>query len=310
MNQRRLIMYSLFLIFTLRCIYSSEAFAEVKRVAVLEFRGVGVEQVVLLKLSDQTRVAAVDVLPQDQYLIMTRENMMQILMDMGKDTSCMEGQCEVETGRNIGADIIISGDVMIMEGTYYVTLKLHETVQGGLLSAKNVEAKGFSQLLSHTVIESSNLMIQGLKLPLALRELPKAVVPVSSVQASSHAVSLPSDVAPTSLPAISSLRKSSHIELDLTEHKDTWVIAVAALGSKTKAMAAAEDLRNNSFDAHIIWIGDYPSTSQKPLWLVCVGPYEFRDREDVEEMLRRVQRVEASAYAIKISQQTKRETIR
>ena len=53
---------------------------------------------ILLKLSDQSRTAAVQVLAKDEYLIMTRENMLEILSDMGKDASCMEGQCEVEVG--------------------------------------------------------------------------------------------------------------------------------------------------------------------------------------------------------------------
>ena len=69
----------------------SDALAEMKRVAVLEFRGSDVETAILLKLSDQSRTAAVQVLAKDEYLIMTRENMLEILSDMGKDASCMEG---------------------------------------------------------------------------------------------------------------------------------------------------------------------------------------------------------------------------
>ena len=90
-------------------LFCSSAFAqaEIKRVAVLEFRGVAIEEAMLLKLSDQARAAAVDTLSKDEYLIMTRENMMQVLSDMGKDASCIEGSCEVDLGRNIGADLIL-----------------------------------------------------------------------------------------------------------------------------------------------------------------------------------------------------------
>ena len=41
--------------------------------------------------------------------IMTRESMAAILGDMGLDVSCVEGQCEVETARNLRAALVISG---------------------------------------------------------------------------------------------------------------------------------------------------------------------------------------------------------
>ena len=69
----------------------SDALAEIQRVAVLEFRGTGVESAILLKISDQSRLAALDVLDEASYSVMTRENMLQILGDMGKDASCVEG---------------------------------------------------------------------------------------------------------------------------------------------------------------------------------------------------------------------------
>ena len=90
-----------------------------KLVAVLEFGGIGIESSVLEKLSDTTRVASRNVLPKSEYDLMTRENMVQILQDNEIDPNCIEGACEVETGRNIGADLIISGDVMNWMGNIY-----------------------------------------------------------------------------------------------------------------------------------------------------------------------------------------------
>jgi len=57
---------------------------------------------------------------------MTRENMMVLLKDMGKK-DCSEGDCEVETARNIGADFVVSGSVVRIDAAFVVTLKLHET---------------------------------------------------------------------------------------------------------------------------------------------------------------------------------------
>ena len=142
----------------------SDALANVKHVAVLEFRGVDVNQAILMKLSDQPRVAASEVLPKDQYLIMTRENMTEILSDMGKDASCMEGQCEIEVGRNVGADYVMTGDVMKVDGTYFLTLKLYDTLSGGILKAGSVEADTFKDLLHQTAETSMDLFREGLEI--------------------------------------------------------------------------------------------------------------------------------------------------
>ncbi len=141
------------------------AFAEeIKRLAVLEFRGVGIQPEYLLKLSDQSRRAALDSLPSDQYLIMTRENMLQILGDMGLDPSCLEGTCEVDVGRNIQADAIIAGDIMLIQSTYVLTLKLYDTHSGRLLSTLDVENTDLLRLKNETYQSSKELLQQGLGL--------------------------------------------------------------------------------------------------------------------------------------------------
>lgn len=141
----------------------SDALAEMKRLAVLEYRGVGVDQAYLLNLSDQSRRAAVEILSSEEYLIITRENMMQYLDDMGKDASCMEGMCEVEVGRNIGADTIITGDVLQIENTYVLTLKLYDTMSGGLLSTVDIEATDLLSLKRDAYNQSVSLIQQGLQ---------------------------------------------------------------------------------------------------------------------------------------------------
>ena len=142
----------------------SNALADIKRVAVLEFRGVDVDTAILLKLSDQSRTAAVEILSKDEYLIMTRENMLEILSDMGKDASCMEGQCEVEVGRNVGADFIVTGDILKIEGTYVLTLKLYDTTSGGLLNSVDVEDTSMLSLKGKAHKQSITLFQKGLGL--------------------------------------------------------------------------------------------------------------------------------------------------
>ena len=63
-----------------------------EHLAVLEFTGSDNEDLVSI-LSDQARAGALDQLDPFVYSIITRENMMQILEDMGKDASCMDASC-------------------------------------------------------------------------------------------------------------------------------------------------------------------------------------------------------------------------
>ena len=69
-----------------------------------------------------------------------------LLRDMGKQ-ECEEGDCEVETARNIGADYVISGKVVRIEQLYVVTLKLHETQGGSLLGTETVEGPSQVELM-------------------------------------------------------------------------------------------------------------------------------------------------------------------
>ena len=84
-------------------------------VAVLEFNGLGVNDAVLKKLADSSRVAVRSALPKDDFDIMTRENLEQILADNEIDSRCIKDSCEVETGRYIGADLIIAGEVLLLK---------------------------------------------------------------------------------------------------------------------------------------------------------------------------------------------------
>ena len=133
-----------------------------RMVAVLEFNGVGVDDQVLLKLADSARVTSRNALPISSYHMLTRENMFQILSDNEIDPSCVEGQCAVETGRNIGADLIISGDVLKLEGQYLLSLKLYETESGNLLSAWDVETSKALKLIQEVEPATLTLLEKGL----------------------------------------------------------------------------------------------------------------------------------------------------
>ena len=142
----------------------AQATAEVKWFAVLEFSGGDVDSDILHKLSDQSRIASSNTLPADQYHVMTRESMLEILKDMGKDSSCLTGKCEIELARNIGADYVITGDLLKIDDTYLLTLKLHNSYTGQLLVGKEVKSGSILELIRLCEISTEELIQTGFQL--------------------------------------------------------------------------------------------------------------------------------------------------
>ncbi|MGZ6142746.1 MAG: flagellar cap protein FliD N-terminal domain-containing protein, partial [Myxococcales bacterium] len=83
-------------------------------------------------LTDVVRQAALRSSGAD---VMTRENLLVLLQSSGKDLANCEGECEVDTGRRIGADEVVSGDVQRFGTKFKVSLRLHDTREGKLLSS-------------------------------------------------------------------------------------------------------------------------------------------------------------------------------
>ncbi len=108
--------------------------------AVLEIhsklKGKEAEQIDAGYLTDVIRAVA---LKAPGVSVMTRENML-VLLGGSKSLAECEGECEVETGRRLGADLVVSGEVLRYGSSFKLSLKMHETRDGRLLSA--VQASG------------------------------------------------------------------------------------------------------------------------------------------------------------------------
>lgn len=78
--------------------------------------------------------------------VMTRENLLVLLQATGKDVASCEGECEVDTGRRIGADAVISGEVLKVGSRYKISLKLHDTHDGRLLATGVASGKTVDEL--------------------------------------------------------------------------------------------------------------------------------------------------------------------
>src|SRR5204863_8468414 len=83
-------------------------------VAVLDLnnklRGAEREQLDGVYFADQVRAEIKRRVPS--LGVMTRENIMVLLQAGGKTLADCEGECEVDTGRRLGADYVISGDML------------------------------------------------------------------------------------------------------------------------------------------------------------------------------------------------------
>lgn len=116
-----------------------------RRVAVLEFHDrAGLRPDEAAYVTDLVRDAALR-LPDGGFFVMTRENILELLPPDADLASC-EGACEVETGRNIGADFVVTGEIIRFGGSLRVSMKLHDTRSARLLASVKASADALEGL--------------------------------------------------------------------------------------------------------------------------------------------------------------------
>lgn len=86
-----------------------------RKIAVLEFDDqAGLTTQESAYVTDLVRVSALK-LPRGRYFVITRESISEALPP-GHTLADCEADCEVETGRNIGADYVIAGQILRFDG--------------------------------------------------------------------------------------------------------------------------------------------------------------------------------------------------
>ena len=117
-------------------------------VAVLELhkklKGKDAEDVDATYFGNAVRTALKRQAPQAQ--VMTRENVLVMLEAQGKNLADCEGECEVDTGRRLGADLVVSGEIIRVGSRLKVDLRLHDTRSGQLLSGAAATGKNVDEL--------------------------------------------------------------------------------------------------------------------------------------------------------------------
>src|ERR1041384_2844888 len=95
-------------------------------------------------LADVVRTAAKDSAPTLR--VITRESMLVLLEASGKKLEDCQGECEVDTGRRLGADLVISGHVLKFGTQFKVNMKLHATGSGELLAGAQASGGTLDEL--------------------------------------------------------------------------------------------------------------------------------------------------------------------
>ncbi len=111
--------------------------AEPQRLAVIELgNSAGLSDEEAYYLTDLVRGAARKSLPRESYIVMTRENIEELLppgMDLHK---CTTASCEVELGRMINAHYIVTGELLRFAGSFRLIIKAYEVIQGDLVGTR------------------------------------------------------------------------------------------------------------------------------------------------------------------------------
>jgi hypothetical protein len=95
-------------------------------------------------LADTVRGVVVAELPASK--VMTKELNEQMLGASGQSLESCEGLCAIETGKKLGADYVISGDITRFGTTLKLVLKLHVVAGGNLVGSAQAEGQTLNEL--------------------------------------------------------------------------------------------------------------------------------------------------------------------
>ena len=118
------------------------------RLAVLEFEVASDSSSHRTYFSDSARGAVHRAAPQ--VFVMTRESTEALLAANGKTMSDCTGECELEVGRKLGADWIVSGRITQVGSRLSLTMRLFSTADGQLVETAEARGRSADELLDHT----------------------------------------------------------------------------------------------------------------------------------------------------------------
>ena len=119
---------------------------DTRRIAVLDFKDeASLSNFELNSLTATVRAVAAKL---NQYTVITRESIYTMLPPGQSLEDCV-GSCEVQTGRMLGATLIVTGEVGRVEGILQLSIRLFNTEQGKLLDQQVLESDTLLGLQKH-----------------------------------------------------------------------------------------------------------------------------------------------------------------
>jgi hypothetical protein len=116
-----------------------------KRIAVLEFDNKAkVDSNDVAYLAEVFRQKALG-LKASGYVVMTKENMMDLLPP-GKSIEQCVGQCEVETGRLLGASYVVTGALFSVGSELQLIVKVYDTAKGEMLNSQEFSGRDIGKV--------------------------------------------------------------------------------------------------------------------------------------------------------------------
>ena len=109
-------------------------------------------------LTQQVRDVATGLLDASRFEILTRENILVMLPPGKKDLSECEGQCEVETARNIGSRWHVVGDVKKVGTRLVLSIRLYDVENGSQLGGTSVRQTTVDGLIDNVASAARDLL--------------------------------------------------------------------------------------------------------------------------------------------------------
>ncbi len=145
-------------------------------VSVLDLRNsAGMTDAESAYLTDLARDALARNLSLDHFTILTRESILELLPEGTRLSDCLDASCEVEIGRTLGADYVVSGEVLLFAGEQRLILKAHhclsaafigsETTAGITLKELEGSVAGTTSLLAERINKHSGADLMGVATP-------------------------------------------------------------------------------------------------------------------------------------------------
>lgn len=126
-------------------------------VAVLELEVVKPLSIDRIYLADRLRSAILDLAPQLN--VISRENVLVLLKATNTSLEdCSDAECEVEIGRKLGANYVVSGRVIRLGTKMSLLIKLHDSQSARLISEAEARARSFEELSDQAELAVSSLL--------------------------------------------------------------------------------------------------------------------------------------------------------